>query len=411
MVGPAGGKGAGRRRRPTCLNPPVPTTSDWIAGARPRTLPAAVAPVLAGTGVAAYAAEAVWWKALLALVVSLALQVGVNYANDYSDGVRGTDDDRVGPMRLVGSGTAAPAAVKRAAFAAFGVAAVAGLVLAATTAWWLVAVGALCVVAAWFYTGGDRPYGYLGLGEVMVFVFFGLVAVVGTRTSRRRRSRRPRSTPPSASARWPARSSSSTTCATSRPTRPRASAPSPYASASTAPAASTCCSSSPRRAPWWPWPPRRPGGRCSASASSPSPGPCPQRHVRGHRTRPGAGPAADRDRRAGVGRPGRRAAAPPRLTPARPRVVTSPSPAGRLRMGDSGSPPVRKAPVSPLSSSAPSRTVARPVPERPVPPRLPRPLRHRRRRSHRRPVRLLRSARLGGAAVRHQPVHPRRRVG
>jgi 1,4-dihydroxy-2-naphthoate octaprenyltransferase len=158
----------------------VPTTSDWIAGARPRTLPAAVAPVLAGTGVAAYADGAVWWKALLALVVSLALQVGVNYANDYSDGVRGTDDDRVGPMRLVGSGTASPAAVKRAAFAAFGVAAAAGLVLAATTAWWLVAVGAACVLAAWFYTGGDRPYGYLGLGEVMVFVFFGLVAVVGT---------------------------------------------------------------------------------------------------------------------------------------------------------------------------------------------------------------------------------------
>jgi 1,4-dihydroxy-2-naphthoate octaprenyltransferase len=158
----------------------VPTTSDWIAGARPRTLPAAVAPVLAGTGVAAYVDSAVWWKALLALVVSLALQVGVNYANDYSDGVRGTDDERVGPMRLVGSGAAEPAAVRRAAFAAFGVAALAGLVLAATTAWWLVAVGALCVVAAWFYTGGDRPYGYLGLGEVMVFVFFGLVAVVGT---------------------------------------------------------------------------------------------------------------------------------------------------------------------------------------------------------------------------------------
>ena len=111
-----------------------------------------------------------WWKALLALVVALALQVGVNYANDYSDGIRGTDADRVGPMRLVGSGTASPGAVKRAAFAAFGVAAVAGLVLAATTAWWLVAVGALCVVAAWFYTGGSKPYGYLGLGEVMVFV-------------------------------------------------------------------------------------------------------------------------------------------------------------------------------------------------------------------------------------------------
>ncbi len=136
--------------------------------------------MLAGTGVAAHVDEAVWWKALLALVVSLALQVGVNYANDYSDGIRGTDADRVGPMRLVGSGAATPRAVKTAAFAAFGVAALAGLVLAATTAWWLVAVGLVCVVAAWFYTGGDTPYGYLGLGEVMVFVFFGLVAVIGT---------------------------------------------------------------------------------------------------------------------------------------------------------------------------------------------------------------------------------------
>ncbi len=156
------------------------TSSDWIAGARPRTLPAAVAPVVAGTAVALHADAAVWWKALLALVVSLALQVAVNYANDYSDGIRGTDDDRVGPMRLVGSGRATPATVKRAAFAAFGVAGVAGLALAATTAWWLVAVGAVCVLAAWFYTGGDEPYGYLGLGEVMVFVFFGLVAVIGT---------------------------------------------------------------------------------------------------------------------------------------------------------------------------------------------------------------------------------------
>jgi 1,4-dihydroxy-2-naphthoate polyprenyltransferase len=158
----------------------MPSAADWVAGARPRTLPAAISPVLAGTGVAAYDDDAVWWKALLALVVALALQVGVNYANDYSDGIRGTDAERVGPMRLVGSGTASPAAVKRAAFLAFGVAAVAGLVLAATTAWWLVVVGALCVLAAWFYTGGSRPYGYLGLGEVMVFVFFGLVAVVGT---------------------------------------------------------------------------------------------------------------------------------------------------------------------------------------------------------------------------------------
>ena len=156
------------------------TPTDWLAGARPRTLPAAVAPVLTGTGIAAYVDEPVWWKAALALVVSLALQVAVNYANDYSDGIRGTDDERVGPMRLVGSGAATPRAVKTAAFLAFGVAAVAGLVLAATTAWWLVAVGVVCVLAAWFYTGGSKPYGYLGLGEVMVFVFFGLVAVVGT---------------------------------------------------------------------------------------------------------------------------------------------------------------------------------------------------------------------------------------
>jgi 1,4-dihydroxy-2-naphthoate octaprenyltransferase len=154
--------------------------SQWLAGARPRTLPAAVAPVLAGTGVAVYVGGEVWWKAGLALVVSLALQVGVNYANDYSDGIRGTDDARVGPLRLVGSGAASPRAVKAAAFTAFGVAGVAGLALAATTAWWLVALGLVCIVAAWFYTGGKKPYGYLGLGEVMVFVFFGLVAVVGT---------------------------------------------------------------------------------------------------------------------------------------------------------------------------------------------------------------------------------------
>ena len=159
---------------------PSVSPADWVAGARPRTLPAAISPVLAGTAVAVYDDGAVWWKALLALVVSLALQVGVNYANDYSDGIRGTDAERVGPMRLVGSGRATPAAVKRAAFIAFGVAAAAGLVLAATTAWWLVAVGIVCVAAAWFYTGGSKPYGYLGLGEVMVFVFFGLVAVTGT---------------------------------------------------------------------------------------------------------------------------------------------------------------------------------------------------------------------------------------
>ena len=156
------------------------TPAQWIEGARPRTLPAAVSPVLAGTAIALWEREAVWWKALLALAVSLLLQVGVNYANDYSDGIRGTDADRVGPMRLVGSGAATPRSVKLAAFGAFGAAAVVGLVLAATTSWWLVLVGLLSILAAWFYTGGSRPYGYLGLGEVMVFVFFGLVAVLGT---------------------------------------------------------------------------------------------------------------------------------------------------------------------------------------------------------------------------------------
>jgi 1,4-dihydroxy-2-naphthoate octaprenyltransferase len=158
----------------------VATVSEWIQGARPRTLPAAVAPVLAGTGAAAHAEGLVVWKALVALVVSLALQLGVNYANDYSDGIRGTDDDRVGPLRLVGSGAASPGAVKRAALLCLAVGAVAGLVLAATSGWELLAVGALALLAAWFYTGGGSPYGYRGLGEVSVFVFFGLVAVMGT---------------------------------------------------------------------------------------------------------------------------------------------------------------------------------------------------------------------------------------
>jgi len=154
--------------------------AQWVEGARPRTLPAAVSPVLAGTGAAVAAGGAVWWKALLALVVSLSLQVGVNYANDYSDGVRGTDSDRVGPLRLVGSGLASPSSVRSAAYAALSTGAVTGLVLAVTSAWWLVAVGAAALLAAWGYTGGDRPYGYRGLGEVAVFVFFGLVAVLGT---------------------------------------------------------------------------------------------------------------------------------------------------------------------------------------------------------------------------------------
>ncbi|HUR74728.1 MAG TPA: 1,4-dihydroxy-2-naphthoate polyprenyltransferase, partial [Sporichthya sp.] len=156
------------------------TPAQWLAGARPRTLPAAIVPVAVGTGVAVEADHAVWWKALLALIVSLAMQVGVNYANDYSDGVRGTDDVRVGPLRLVGSKVAAPEQVKLAAFAALGVGAAAGLVLAATTSWWLLAVGVAAMAAAWGYTGGATPYGYKALGELSVFVFFGLVAVIGT---------------------------------------------------------------------------------------------------------------------------------------------------------------------------------------------------------------------------------------
>lgn len=156
------------------------TLSQWVEGARPRTLPAAVAPVLAGTGVAAFVDDVVWAKALLALGVSLALQIGVNYANDYSDGVRGTDDDRVGPLRLVGSGLASPAAVKAAALAFLGLGALLGLALAATTTWWLLLVGVAALGAAWTYTGGSNPYGYRALGEVSVFLFFGLVAVLGT---------------------------------------------------------------------------------------------------------------------------------------------------------------------------------------------------------------------------------------
>ncbi|MDZ5078978.1 1,4-dihydroxy-2-naphthoate polyprenyltransferase [Nesterenkonia sp. HG001] len=157
------------------------TTQDWIAGARPRTLPMAVAPVVIGAAAAAGLGSFDLLIGALAMIVALALQVGVNYANDYSDGVRGTDDARVGPMRLTASGTASPAAVKAAAFMSFGVAGVAGLVIVALSGmWWMVAVGALCVLAAWWYTGGSRPYGYLGLGEVMVFVFFGLVATLGT---------------------------------------------------------------------------------------------------------------------------------------------------------------------------------------------------------------------------------------
>ena len=152
----------------------------WVLGARPRTLPASAVPVVIGTAVARAGGQVIWWRAVVALVVALALQVGTNYANDYSDGVKGTDVDRVGPTRLVASGLRSAAAVKRAAFVSFGVAGVCGLVLSAYAGWWLVAVGAACVAAGWFYTGGPRPYGYAGLGELFVFVFFGLVATAGT---------------------------------------------------------------------------------------------------------------------------------------------------------------------------------------------------------------------------------------
>jgi 1,4-dihydroxy-2-naphthoate octaprenyltransferase len=158
----------------------VADAREWVAGMRPRTLPAAVVPVLIGSGVAAGYGHFSWWRALLALGLALALQIGVNYANDYSDGVRGSDDKRVGPVRLVAAELAPPRQVLAAAFGCFAVAGVLGLVLAAVTSWWLVAVGAACIAAAWFYTGGPHPYGYLGFGEVFVFTFFGVVAVAGT---------------------------------------------------------------------------------------------------------------------------------------------------------------------------------------------------------------------------------------
>lgn len=154
------------------------TREQWIAGARPKTLPAAIAPVLVGTAFAGYNASIL--HTLLALIVALALQVGVNYANDYSDGIKGTDADRVGPMRLVGSGAATPGSVKKAAFISFAIAAIAGLILASRTSWLLVLLGAICILAAWTYTGGPKPYGYQALGEVSVFIFFGVVATVGT---------------------------------------------------------------------------------------------------------------------------------------------------------------------------------------------------------------------------------------
>jgi 1,4-dihydroxy-2-naphthoate octaprenyltransferase len=180
----AGGK-SGRSGNPARKQAAAPAGfRDWMHGARFRTLPLAIAPVLIGTGAAvAGSSPSVlhWVRAILCLVVALALQIGVNYANDYSDGIRGTDEFRVGPGRLTGSGRARPRAVLIVAFAFFALAAVAGLLLViASQQWWLLIVGVAAIAAAWFYTGGKHPYGYYGLGEVFVFVFFGLVAVLGT---------------------------------------------------------------------------------------------------------------------------------------------------------------------------------------------------------------------------------------
>lgn len=157
------------------------TARDWIEGARLRTLPLAFAPVAIGSGAAAVSDQFSLPLSLLCLVVALSLQIGVNYSNDYSDGIRGTDDYRVGPARLTGSGAAQPRRVLAVAIAFFALSALAGLAIVLITGmWWFLVLGAVAIAAAWFYTGGKRPYGYAGLGEVMVFIFFGLVATVGT---------------------------------------------------------------------------------------------------------------------------------------------------------------------------------------------------------------------------------------
>jgi 1,4-dihydroxy-2-naphthoate octaprenyltransferase len=154
---------------------------SWLAGARLRTLPLAIAPVAAGAGMAAGAKHFSLTLSLLCLAVAVFLQVGVNFANDYSDGVRGTDAFRVGPARLTGSGSKKPSTVRNVAFAFFALAGIAGIALTVLSAqWWFIAVGAVAILAGWFYTGGKRPYGYSGLGELFVFIFFGLVATVGT---------------------------------------------------------------------------------------------------------------------------------------------------------------------------------------------------------------------------------------
>jgi len=188
-----GGNGAGKSGNPAKRNNPArkgpakvrpASAGDWVSGARLRTLPLAIAPVALGTGAAIVASGPGIFhpeRALLALVVALCLQIGVNYANDYSDGIRGTDNFRVGPARLTGAGAAKPRTVLTVALAFFALAALSGLVLVILTQqWWLLLVGAVAIAAAWLYTGGKRPYGYYGLGELFVFVFFGLVATLGT---------------------------------------------------------------------------------------------------------------------------------------------------------------------------------------------------------------------------------------
>jgi 1,4-dihydroxy-2-naphthoate octaprenyltransferase len=155
--------------------------NKWIVGARPRTLPAAIAPVLVGTALIRRDHHSMnYANAFLVLLVSLLLQVAVNYSNDYSDGIRGTDNNRVGPIRLLASGLASPRAVKQAAIICFAFASLLGILLAARTSWWLILAGAFSILAAWTYTGGSKPYGYLGFGEISVFIFFGLIATIGS---------------------------------------------------------------------------------------------------------------------------------------------------------------------------------------------------------------------------------------
>ncbi len=183
-TGPAAATRSGRPggRPPTAKKVRKAGPREWIAGARLRTLPLSVSPVILGTAAAHTAlAPWAWWRIALALAVAVGLQIGVNYANDYSDGVRGTDKFRLGPSRLTGSGAARPRTVLTVALVFFGLSAIAGLILVVHIGqYWLLAVGAVCIIAAYFYTGGKRPYGYYGLGELFVFVFFGLVATAGT---------------------------------------------------------------------------------------------------------------------------------------------------------------------------------------------------------------------------------------